>query len=113
MSRCVSIVNDELELRHTIGQGWDGFYIWETEDTILGINYMLNRALDTLTDIRVVDEYYGTQDSWSDPNFVDPDAKIWGYKEPSDAEMKQWLADNHPRYYKPSVQPEKDGDGKR
>ena len=100
MSRVVSIVNDELELRCGIGQGWDGFYIWEVEDTTLAMNYMLNRALDTQTKIRVVDEYYGTSENWSDPGYVDPDAKIWNYKAPSDAEMKQWLADNHPRYYR-------------
>ena len=92
MSRCVSIVNDELELRCTIGQGWNGFHIWSGEEsTILALNYMFNKAFDTQTHMRIVDEYYGTSENWSDPDYVDPDAKIWGYKDTSNAEMQAYM----------------------
>lgn len=92
MSRVVSIVNDELKERCGVGQGYNGFWLWtDEEDTVLALNYMLNRALETMTAIRVVDEYYGTSENWSDPSYIDPDAKIWYYNEPSTRDMQAYM----------------------
>lgn len=98
MTRVIDLLNDELKLKVSIGQGYDGFVIWSAHDsTITALNYMMNRAQETGTKLRVVDEHYYDLDG---PEYT----AAFRYHEPSDIEMKNWLKDNHPRYYKGETQ---------
>lgn len=46
------------------------------------LNILLTRAALDNTPIRIVGENTGTGENYSDPAWVDPDAKIWKYETP-------------------------------
>lgn len=92
MSRTITIINEKLKERATVGQGWEGFWLWtDDKETVLALNYMANKAMDTDTTLRFVDEYQ---------IFDNDDETIYKYEEVSKDNMQAWLNEHHPRYYK-------------
>lgn len=87
MSRVIYLLNDELREFTDVGQGYDGFWLWtaDQDDNIYTdpLNYFANKAFDTNTSVRFVDEHYFDTDEGSE---------IYrDYYRPSLQEMSNWL----------------------
>lgn len=83
MSHIWYAVDDEHKLITAIGQGYSEVNLWYEDDKEMErLNVLLTRAALDNTPIRIVGENTGTGENYSDPAWIDPDAKIWKYETP-------------------------------